>query len=47
MADRAYASDGPRETLAKRGAMVNLRLTPTRERFPSFNPTLYRRIIHV
>lgn len=43
LADRAYDSDSLRETLAERGAVANIRLMPTRKRFPAFDPTLYRK----
>ena len=42
LADRAYDSDGLRESLSKRGAIANIRLMPTRKRFPAFDPILYR-----
>ena len=42
LADRAYDSDGLRETLAERGAVANIRLMPRRKRFPTFDPFLYR-----
>jgi transposase len=41
-ADRAYDSDGLRDSLAARGALANIRLMPTRKRFPTFDPVLYR-----
>ena len=40
--DRAYDSDGLRDSLAERGAVANIRLMPTRKRFPAFDPVLYR-----
>ena len=42
LADRAYDSDGLRNTLAERGAVANIRLMPTRKRLPAFDPDLYR-----
>ena len=42
LADRAYDSDGLRNTLAERGAVANIRLMPTRKRLPAFDPILYR-----
>lgn len=42
LADRAYDSDGLRNTLAERGAIANIRLMPTRKRWPDFDPILYR-----
>ena len=42
LADRAYDSDGLRSTLAERGAIANIRLMPTRKRWPDFDPILYR-----
>lgn len=42
LADRAYDSDGLRESLAKRGAWGNIRLMPTRVRKPEFCPNLYK-----
>ena len=40
LADRASDSDGLRPRLAKRGAIANIRLLPTRGRFPNFDPNL-------
>jgi transposase len=40
LADRAYDSDALRDTLAQRGAQANIRLMPTRKRFPAFDPEL-------
>lgn len=40
--DRAYDSDGLRLSLAERGAIANIRLMPTRKRFPAFDPHLYK-----
>ena len=37
-ADRAYDSDGRRDMLAERGATANIRLMPTRKRFPALRP---------
>jgi transposase len=42
LADRAYDSDGLRDTLAARGAVANIKLMPTRKRFPAFDPALYK-----
>ena len=42
LADRAYDSDGLRDALAERGAIANIRLMPTRKRFPAFDPDLYK-----
>ena len=42
LADRAYDSDGLRQRLAERSAVANIRLMPTRKRFPAFDPILYR-----
>ena len=42
LADRAYDSDGLHLALAERGAMANIRLMPTRKRFPAFDPILYK-----
>ena len=42
LADRAYDSDGLRLSLAERGAIANIRLMPTRKRFPAFDPHLYK-----
>jgi transposase len=42
LADRAYDSDGLRDTLAERGAIANIRPMPTRKRWPHFDPILYR-----
>ena len=42
LADRAYDSDGLRNALAERGAVANIRLMPTRKRFPAFDPDLYK-----
>ena len=41
LADRAYDSDGLRETLAAQGAWGNIRLMPNRVRLPEFCPKLY------
>lgn len=40
--DRAYDSDGLRESLAGRGAVANIRPMPTRKRFPAFDAELYK-----
>lgn len=42
LADRGNDSDGLRERLAARGAIVNIRPMPTPKRFPAFDPILYR-----
>lgn len=42
LADRGYDSDGLRDSLAARGAVANIRLMPTRKRFPAFDPELYK-----
>lgn len=42
LADRAHDSDGLRQALEERGAVANIRLMPTRKRFPDFDPILYR-----
>jgi transposase len=43
LADRAYDSDGLRAMLQERGAQANIRLMPTRKRFPAFDANLYKR----
>ena len=47
LADRAYDSDGLRETLAAQGAWGNIRLMPNRVRLPEFCPKLYKERNHV
>jgi transposase len=42
LADRGYDSDGLRDSLTARGAIANIRLMPTRKRFPASDPVLYR-----
>ncbi len=42
LADRAHDSAGLRDGLAQRGTLANIRLMPTRKRFPSFVPILHR-----
>jgi transposase len=42
LADRAYDSDGLRDSLATRWAVANLRLMPTRKRLPAFDAELYK-----
>jgi len=42
LADRAYDSDGLRDTLAERGAIANIRLMPARKRIPAFDADLYK-----
>lgn len=43
LADRAYDSDGLRDSLAERGAFANIRLMLTRKRFPAFDADLYNK----
>lgn len=43
VADRAYDSDGLRQSLEEGGAVANVRPMPTRRRFPAFDPALYRK----
>lgn len=42
IADRAYDSDGLRQSLAERGAWANIRPMPNRIRHPVFNHWVYR-----
>ena len=42
LGDRAYDSDGLRESLAKRGAWANVNPMPNRKNVPAFSPYLYR-----
>ena len=42
LADRAYDSDGLRDTLSRRGAWGNIRLMPNRKNRPAFSEWLYR-----
>jgi len=42
LADRAYDSDGLRQTLAERGAWANVRPMPNRKNVPAFSRFLYR-----
>lgn len=42
LADRAYDADWLRADVAKRGGWANIKPMPTRKRFPSFSPFLYR-----
>ena len=42
LADRGYDSDDLRDSLAARGAVANIRLMPTRKRFPAFDLELYK-----
>jgi transposase len=42
LADRAYDSDGLRNTLAERGAWANVKPIPRRINIPAFSPFLYR-----
>jgi transposase len=43
LADRAYDSDALRDTLAERGAKVNIKPMPNRVNIPKFNKRLYRK----
>ena len=43
LADRAYDSDALHEKMAARGVIANIRLMPTRKRFPAFDRKLYRK----
>jgi len=47
LADRAYDSDGLRDSLADRGAIANIRLMPTRKRLPAFDAHFYKQRIRV
>lgn len=42
LGDRAYDSDGLRDSLAQRGAVANIRPMPTRKRVPAFDAELYK-----
>jgi transposase len=42
LADRAYDSDGLRNSLADRGAWANVKPMPGRKNIPAFSPFLYR-----
>ena len=42
LADRAYDSDGLRQSLEARGAWGNIQLMPNRKRRPAFSAWLYR-----
>jgi transposase len=42
LGDRAYDSDGLRESLAERGAWANVKPMPNRKNVPAFSPYLYR-----
>jgi transposase len=42
LADRAYDSDGLRNSLAERGAWANVKPMPRRINVPAFSPFLYR-----
>ena len=43
LADRAYDSDALHLQMAARGIIANIRLMPTRKRFPAFDRELYRK----
>lgn len=43
LADRAYDSDALHQKMATRGVIANIRLMPTRKRFPAFDHGLYRK----
>ena len=43
LADRAYDSDALRDTLAGRGAKVNIKPMPNRVNIPNFNKKLYKK----
>jgi len=42
LGDRAYDSDGLRQTLAQRGAWANVKPMPNRKNVPAFSSFLYR-----
>jgi transposase len=42
LGDRAYDSDGLRDSLAQRGAVANIRPIPTRKHVPAFDAELYK-----
>lgn len=42
LADRAYDSDGLRDTLKERGAWANVKPMPNRKNVPAFSAFLYR-----
>jgi transposase len=42
LADRAYDSDGLRQSLKNQGGWGNIRAMPNRVRIPAFSPWLYR-----
>jgi len=42
LGDRAYDSEGLRQTLAERGAWANVKPMPNRRRIPAFSRFLYR-----
>jgi transposase len=42
LGDRAYDSDGLRQTLTERGAWANVKPMPGRRNIPAFSPFLYR-----
>lgn len=43
LADRAYDSDALHQEMATKGVIANIRLVPTRKRFPVFDKKLYRK----
>ena len=43
LADRAYDSDALHQKMVARGVIANIRLMPTRKRFPAFDRGLYRK----
>lgn len=43
LADRAYDSDALHHEMAAKGVIANIRLMPTRKRFPAFDHILYRK----
>src|SRR5690606_26519505 len=45
--DRAYDSDALHAEMAARSVIANIRLMPTRKRFPAFDHELYRKRNHV
>lgn len=47
LADRAYDSDALHAEMAARSVIANIRLMPTRKRFPAFDHELYRKRNHV
>ncbi len=43
LADRAYDSDALHRDMAAKGVIANIKLMPTRKRFPAFDHALYRK----